>query len=67
MPESRIIEIEPVMVTISQAARLLGVSTSTLWRLRQSHGLRPIQIGRLRRYRLADIRRFVEELPDAET
>jgi len=45
-----------------EAARLLAVSASTLWRLRVPH----IKLGRLRRYERAALERYVAERRAAE-
>jgi len=54
------------LLSVKQVAGLLGISPRTCWRLAalaeigQSSFPRPIRIGRLRRWRLSDLRRFVE-------
>jgi len=45
------------------AARLLAVSPSTLWRLKVPH----VKLGRLRRFERAALERFVAERRAAET
>ena len=49
--------IEPFLVTQAQAARLLNVSRSTMFRLARAGGLRPVAVRGMRRYRLSDLRR----------
>jgi len=44
-----------------KAARLLGISPRTLWTLRKSGKIPAIQIGRLVRYSLEDLNRFVQQ------
>jgi len=54
------------LLTVREVGQLLGISPRTVWRLaaQAEVGLgdfpRPIRIGRLRRWRLADLRRFIE-------
>lgn len=44
-----------------QAQAFLRVSRTTLWRLERRGTLKPIHIGRLRRYRWSDLQRLAEE------
>jgi excisionase family DNA binding protein len=49
----------------AEAARLLGVSKLTIWRLVSRGLLCPIRIGRkCVRYRVADLERLIEKLSD---
>ena len=43
------------LLSIDQAAGLLGVNRSTLWKWAKRDYLKPIEVGGKRRYRLSDI------------
>lgn len=47
------------LVTIEQAAGLLGVNRSTLWKWDKKGYLKSIQIGNKRRYRLSDVNAII--------
>ena len=54
---------EPLLLSARDLSSLLGVSTRSVWRLRDSGNLPPpIQLGRLVRWRRAAIDRWLEEL-----
>ncbi|MEM7784956.1 MAG: helix-turn-helix domain-containing protein [Planctomycetota bacterium] len=59
---------EQKTLTISQLANELGVSRTTIWRMRQSDELpAPLPIGRGVRYRKSDIELWLTlECPDRE-
>ncbi|WP_223476742.1 helix-turn-helix domain-containing protein [Oricola indica] len=55
---------EPILISTKEAARLLGLSTSTLekWRFYRVEDAPPVvRIGRACRYRLSDIRAWAED------
>ena len=55
---------ETILVKISEAARLLGVSTSTLRRWENEGKFKSVRtIGKHRRYRIDDIKKLLEEKP----
>jgi predicted DNA-binding transcriptional regulator AlpA len=53
-------DLQPVLITASELARMMRISTRTLWRL-QSAGklIAPVKIGGSTRWRLADVRRWI--------
>jgi excisionase family DNA binding protein len=54
--------VEPLLVNASEVARMLSVSKTTLWRLRASGRLpRPVRIGGSIRWRIAEIRTWIEQ------
>ena len=50
----------PLAVDEHQAAQMLGISTRTLWDYRKSGEIPVIKIGRLLRFSVDDLRRFIE-------
>jgi predicted DNA-binding transcriptional regulator AlpA len=51
------------LLSIRQVAELLGISTSTCWRLRGQGTLPlPVRVGYSLRWRWRDIQRFIESL-----
>ncbi|MDR9812128.1 helix-turn-helix transcriptional regulator [Rhizobium hidalgonense] len=60
----------PLLVETREAAQILGLSASTLekWRFHRTPGTPPVvRIGRACRYRLADLREWVDQQGGAET
>ncbi|WP_425497536.1 helix-turn-helix transcriptional regulator [Hoeflea ulvae] len=60
---------EPILVGTKEAARLLGLSSSTLekWRFFRVAGTPPVvRIGRACRYRLDDLRTWVDQASNPE-
>jgi excisionase family DNA binding protein len=55
------LKLEPLLVKVREAARLLGVSERQLFNLTAAGELRPIYLGRAKRYDPADLRRFVDQ------
>ena len=53
---------EPFLVDAREAARLLKISTRTLWSLTNRRELSAVRIGRAVRYRLTTLREFAERL-----
>jgi excisionase family DNA binding protein len=53
-------KLEPLDVTVPEAARLLSMGETTIWRLVASGELESYQIGKSRRVTLAGIRAFRE-------
>jgi hypothetical protein len=49
------------MLTEAQAAELLGIQPQTLnvWRCQRRYDLRYVRVGRLIRYPLSEVRRFI--------
>ena len=52
----------PLLVDTREAARLLGVSSRTVWRLYASQELPIVRIGRAVRFDVADLRKLIEQL-----
>lgn len=51
----------PALLDAHQAAKLLNVSERTLWSLTSPRGRLPVvRIGRLQRFRLADLQNFIQ-------
>ncbi len=54
--------VEPLLMNATEMAGMLKVSKATLWRLRASGRLpRPVRIGASVRWRIAEIRTWIEE------
>ena len=51
-----------MLLTVEQAARLLGVGRTTMFALIRDGDLATVQIGRLRRIRPADLAAYVDQL-----
>jgi hypothetical protein len=47
-----------LLLTQAEAARALSISRQSLWRLVQENLISPVEIGGIRRYRLADLQRL---------
>ncbi len=47
------------LITIEQAAAILGVNRATLWKWNKKDYLKPIMIGNKRRYRLSDVNAII--------
>lgn len=60
---------EPLLVDAREAARLLGISRATLYvTFNRDPGFpRPVKIGRAVRWRIADLRSWVEHQPTTAT
>jgi excisionase family DNA binding protein len=55
-------EIRPLLLSAGEVARVLGVSTRTLWRLQSGGRLpEPVRLGGSTRWRVSDIERWVAE------
>ena len=53
---------EPLLITAADLARLLQVSTRTLWRMRSAGDLpEPVRFGGTVRWRLGEIRKWIGE------
>lgn len=53
---------EPLLISADDLARLLQVSTRTLWRLRSSGELlEPVKIGGNTRWRLSEVRQWIAD------
>lgn len=59
----RLKEEDTRLVTAEEAARMLGVSKTTLWRWDNDGTLKSIRIGRKNYYRLSDIGKAEHETP----
>jgi len=58
----RVLECEQILIAADQLARLLDISTRSVWRLLQSGELiEPIRLGGSVRWRLADVKQWVAE------
>ena len=54
--------VEPRLINASDVARMLSISKTTLWRLPASGRLpRPLRIGGSVRWRITDIRAWIED------
>lgn len=52
----------PVLLTAEEVAAMLGVSERTLWRLLSAGKIpQPVRIGRNTRWRVAEIRDWIEK------
>ncbi|MDZ4847765.1 MAG: helix-turn-helix domain-containing protein [Pirellulaceae bacterium] len=51
---------EPLLVDAREAARMMGISTRTLWTLANMRTIPSIRIGRARRYSLDDLREYID-------
>lgn len=52
--------VETLLLTVPQAARALGISRHTLYKLIRRGELHPIHIGRAARISAAEVRRWVQ-------
>jgi excisionase family DNA binding protein len=50
----------PLVVDEHQAAQMLGISTRTFWDYRKSGEIPVIRLGRLVRFSVDDLRKFIE-------
>ena len=55
------------LVTVNEASRITGLSTSTLYRLSRRGGLRSFKVLRTLRFDKADLNRLIVERPAAQT
>lgn len=63
MPDSnsRSDEPEPLLITVKDVAKILGLSTRSVWRLlRDKKLLRPVRIGGAVRWRSRELRQWVD-------
>lgn len=51
----------PLLLTVEQAARMLAISRSAVYRLTWSGELTPVHIGRSVRFTMAELERFTAE------
>jgi excisionase family DNA binding protein len=51
---------DPLLVDRREAARLLSLSSRTIWTLTNAGVIPSVRIGRLVRYTLADLREFID-------
>lgn len=59
MSTDRIIQTSPILVNIRDAAKLLGLSTKTIWSLSEPRGRLPVvRIGRRTMYEVAKLAEF---------
>lgn len=54
-------ELPPLLLTVHQAARMLAISRSAVYRLTWSGELTPVHIGRSVRFTVAELERFTAE------
>lgn len=58
---------ERILVTVKEAAQMLSMGRSTFWQHVKNGALpKPVKIGGLTRWRLADLRRHCEPPPASE-
>ncbi len=56
------IDISPILISAEELAKLMDVSVRTLWRLLSAGKVpQPVRIGRNTRWRLAEIREWIEK------
>ena len=54
--------VEPMLISVEELSQIMQVSVRTLWRLRSAGRLiEPIRIGRNTRWRLDEVRRWIDE------
>jgi excisionase family DNA binding protein len=53
--------VEKLLVSVPEAAVILGVSDETVWAWIYSKRIESVKIGRLRKIRLSEIERFMKE------
>lgn len=54
--------LEPVLISADELARLINISTRTLWRLLSARQVpEPIRIGGSTRWRLDQVRQWIEQ------
>lgn len=57
-----------ILVAAADAARLLSIGESTLWRKVAAHELpQPVKIAGMTRWRVADLMRYVDGLSNQQT
>lgn len=54
-----------LLLTVEEAAELLGIGRTTAFALIRTGALRSVRIGRLRRVRIADLNAYAETLSPA--
>lgn len=54
-------DLPPLLLTVEQAARMLAISRSAVYRLTWGGDLTPIHIGRSVRFAVAELERFIAE------
>lgn len=58
----RVSDVQPLLLDANAASRLLSVSQRTLWSMTAPRGpIRTARLGKLHRYSLAELERFVAE------
>ena len=59
---------ESLLLTVREVAKLLGISSRTVWRMLSSGTLpvKPVAVGTVARWRRADIEAFADGLPDVK-
>ena len=58
--------IEPLLLTVRQAAKVLSISERTLWSLTASGEIPAVRFGRSVRYDRIDLRRWIERAKNSE-
>ena len=58
--------LQPLAVDEHQAAAMLGISTRTLWDYRKSGEIPIVRIGRLVRFDVDDLKRFLADKKEIE-
>jgi excisionase family DNA binding protein len=54
------IVLTPLAVDETQAAKMLGISVRTLWEYRKNGEIPVVRLGRLVRFSVDDLRKFIE-------
>ncbi len=58
--------IEPLLLTVRQAAKVLSISERTLWTLTANKEIPPVRFGRSVRYDPADLRAWISRAKNSE-
>jgi len=58
--------VEPMLLTVKEAAKSLAISERTLWSLTASGGIPAVRFGRSVRYDPADLRRWIESAKNSQ-
>lgn len=61
IPEGRVVEVQPILLSVEQASKALSVGRTEVFRLLREQRLRSIKRGRRRLIPRAELDRYVEE------
>lgn len=54
-------EMPPLLINSQTAAQLLGISTRNLWQLSKDGQIPTVKIGKLKRYYIPSLKKWIEE------